>query len=271
MIHAAISCAKSPYPGGLGCGQLLIDTGDSSDLSADLPASVAKTLAEHGWSQRGGEHFCPVHDPAQAGDVVEITPVSYRPLGDSGWEVRIPGKPYAEGMAVNIEVRRRPDTDGDPASEMEPVSGTDANAAALEAFLALPGGEPGGAPPLGPDVIVRWPRTEGGIYGDGLTLNDLRALLAERGALRAFAPASRELEDPFYRPGGVYVSANGWWRFTCKVVVAGVAIGVEECLKDRLEPRFTKRNIWRSVRAAGCDFEVNPETGERLAGPAGEE
>lgn len=268
MLNAAITCAKSPYPGGLGCGQLFIDTLDSSDLSADLPEAIAKVLAEHGWAEVGGEHYCPVHNPAEAGDVVEIAPVRYRPLGASGWEARIPGNGHAQGMGVNIEIRPRTDnenTDG-PADELEPVSATDWAAESVKAFLAAWAVD---GHSVTRDCEVAVTRAGDELYA--LTEPDLGALLAERAALRALAPGERDGEDPFYRPGGVYVSANGWWRFTCRAVVAGVALGVEECLKDRIEPRFTKRNIWRSVRAAGCDYEVDPETGDPLNPRDGEE
>lgn len=272
MLNAAITCVKSPSPGWPGgCGQLFLDASDP----AGVADAITRALAEHGWSERDGEHFCPVYDPAQAGDVLEIEPGRYRPLGDSGWEARIPpGQRFAEGAVVSIEIRQRLGADpGDaPPDEPEPVSTTDEAAAALDAFLnASPGDASEDGQNLGPDVIVRWPRTEGGIYGNGLTEDDLRGLLAERAAARALAPDSREHEDPFYRPGGVYVSVNGWWRFTCKAVIAGVALGVEECLKERAEPRFTKRNIWRSVRAAGCDYEVDAATSEPLAALTGEE
>ncbi len=84
--------------------------------------------------------------------------------------------------------------------------------------------------------------------------DDLWALLDERAALRALAPQDRSAigdDEEFFVPGHVYLSANGWWRFECAAVAAGVALGRELCLKDRAKPGFTRSQVWKSVKPAG--------------------
>lgn len=250
MLSAAITCAKSSAFNGPRCEPLYLDLADP----AELPEVAAKALGEAGWTERDSEHYCPRHDPADVGEELEIG-ARYVPVGDSGWEIRVPPSPAADtGVTWLLEIRRAPDAQ-EPA-ETEPVSATDWSVATIGAFLAAWAVD---GHPQGRDCEIALTRRGDELHA--LTEPDLGALLFERAGLRALAPDSRYGDDPFYRPGGVYVSENGWWRFTCKAVAAGIALGVEECLKDRMEPRFTRRNVWRSVRPAGCDTEVGAESG----------
>lgn len=261
MLNAAISCARNSPANGRHCEPLYLDPIDPRDL----PVAIAKAIAEHGWSEIDGEHYCPVHNPADAGEILEVGHV-YAPVKDTGWEIRVPPSPFAQpGTVFLLEIRPRSAhsssdavPDG-PETAPEPVSATDAAADAIAGFLAAWAVD---GHPVARDCEIT--ATSHGGTMLALTFPDLNDLLAERAAVRALAPDARDGEDPFYRPGSVYVSENGWFRFTCQTVVAGIALGVEECLKDRQEPRFTKRNVWRSVRAAGCDYEVGPRTGEPI-------
>jgi len=104
MLFGVISCAKSALSMGRTCGHLQFDITDP----AGLADQAAKQLAEHGWTMVGGEHFCPRHNPSDAGVLLEIAPFAYVPVGDSGWEIRLPETGYVQGE-IQVEVRRRPD------------------------------------------------------------------------------------------------------------------------------------------------------------------
>ena len=107
MLHGVISCAKSAPSAGRMCGHLQFDITDP----AALADQAAKQLAENGWTVADGEHYCPRHNPTDAGALLEIRPVVYVPVGDSGWEIRLPETGFALGE-IQVEVRRRPDTAG---------------------------------------------------------------------------------------------------------------------------------------------------------------
>lgn len=107
MLFGAISCAKSAPGMGRPCGHLQFAITDPAAL-ADL---AAKQLAEHGWTTVGGEHYCPRHNPSDAGALLEIAPFVYVPVGDSGWEIRLPETGYVQGE-IHVEIRRRPDAAG---------------------------------------------------------------------------------------------------------------------------------------------------------------
>lgn len=93
----------------------------------------------------------------------------------------------------------------------------------------------------------------------------------ELGDLRALAPSKEQRtrlgDDPeFFQPGHVYTSTNGWFRFTCEVVVAGVALGFEDCLKIPSAPR--SRRIWMTVKPEGCWKEADAaDTDSSRLGP----
>lgn len=98
MIRVAITCAKSSM--GRPCPAL-----DERIPPADAPAWYAKAIADHGWHvDSDGATYCPQHNPTDAGTVVSIVKGEYRPLGESGWEARLP-EDYS-GM-VHIEIRQQ--------------------------------------------------------------------------------------------------------------------------------------------------------------------
>lgn len=106
MIHVAIICAKnSPTTGRSGrfCPALEDDipVDDVSDWHA-------KTLAEHAWTvDDDGNAYCPRHNPDDAGTIWSVTHV-YRPIGDSGWEARLP-----EDWSGGVDLEIRPCRGGD--------------------------------------------------------------------------------------------------------------------------------------------------------------
>lgn len=89
---------------------------------------------------------------------------------------------------------------------------------------------------------------------------EVMRLRRELEPLAALAPGVRDESDAaeFFKPGHTYLSANGWFKFTCHVVVAGVALGIEEQVKgfELHRPLIAKRRVWKSVRVAGCDTDV---------------
>lgn len=95
MLNAAITCAQSSPATGQHCQQLYLDITDP----AEFPAAVEKALADAGWSEKDGAHFCPRHDPADVGETFEVT-TRYAPIVDTGWEVRVPPSPWAETGAT---------------------------------------------------------------------------------------------------------------------------------------------------------------------------
>lgn len=110
MLTAAISCEKSTVTGGARCEPLYLELADP----AELPEAVAKALGAAGWTEKGGEHFCPRHDPAEVGETFEVG-YRYTPIPDTGWEVRMPPSEFsAMGLDVTwrLEIRRTPDSGG---------------------------------------------------------------------------------------------------------------------------------------------------------------
>jgi hypothetical protein len=118
MIHVLIRCAKSPgrtvaAPDG-GCPEF-----QAALAPHNIEAWVEKTLRENGWYTHPDrdDYYCPVHNPSDQGVVMPVNH-AYRPLGNSGWEARLP-----QGFqgSVNIEIRpRRRFTASDP----QPPAGT---------------------------------------------------------------------------------------------------------------------------------------------------
>lgn len=106
MLSAAITCARSSATAGAHCQQLYLDRADPNDM----PAAVAKALGAAGWTEKGGEHFCPRHDPAEVGEIFEVG-FQYTPIPGTGWEVRVPPSEFsAMGLDVTwrLEIRRTP-------------------------------------------------------------------------------------------------------------------------------------------------------------------
>lgn len=108
MLFGVISCAKSAPGAGRMCGHLQFDVTDPAAL-VDL---AAKQLAEYGWTVTDGEHYCPRHNPSDSGVLLEIAPVVYVPVGDSGWEIRLPDAGHVQGE-IQVEIRQRPSTTED--------------------------------------------------------------------------------------------------------------------------------------------------------------
>lgn len=99
MIYVTLVCVKSRTSSGPGCPQY-----DEKINPEDATAWYRRTIAEHGWNIHGGETYCPAHNPTDAGQVVEVTRhPAYVPLGDSGWEARLPDS--LDWNAVPIEIR----------------------------------------------------------------------------------------------------------------------------------------------------------------------
>jgi hypothetical protein len=103
MIHVAIVCAHSSPFAGRFCR--VLEDNIPPETAADW---YAATLAEHAWTvDGGGLAYCPRHNPANRGAEFDIVQGEYRPLGDSGWEARLP-ESYSvmEGASARIEVRQ---------------------------------------------------------------------------------------------------------------------------------------------------------------------
>lgn len=102
MIHALIRCAKSTgrtvaEPDG-GCPEF------QATLAPDLVEEWAeKTLRDSGWytDPDSDDYYCPAHNPTEQGVVIPVNH-TYRPLGESGWEARLP---LGYHGAVDIEIR----------------------------------------------------------------------------------------------------------------------------------------------------------------------
>lgn len=99
MIYVTLVCAKSRTSCGPGCPQY-----DEKIDPEDAAAWFGRTVAEHGWTVHQGETYCPEHNPTDAGQVVEVPHhPAYAPLGESGWEARLPDS--LDWDAVPIEIR----------------------------------------------------------------------------------------------------------------------------------------------------------------------
>ncbi len=79
-------------------------------LTPDDPGTEAteRALADAGWTIRDGKHYCPRHNPDEAGDRVTVTTAGYTHLGRGVW-ARIPWSPFPVGVAT-LEVQVRPQT-----------------------------------------------------------------------------------------------------------------------------------------------------------------
>lgn len=104
MLNAAIYCAKSTALNCRPCETLYLDPTDP----AELPATIAKAIAEHGWREVDGEHYCPRHNPADAGEPLEVSE-QYQPFKDTGWEIRVPPSEHPNIVSfARLEIRRTP-------------------------------------------------------------------------------------------------------------------------------------------------------------------
>lgn len=104
MLSAAISCDRSSVTSGARCEPLYLNLANA----AELLEAAAKALGAAGWTEKGGEHFCPRHDPADVGETLEVG-FQYTPIPGTGWEVRVPPSEFsAMGLDVTwrLEIRR---------------------------------------------------------------------------------------------------------------------------------------------------------------------
>lgn len=101
MISVALMCGGQSVTNGVRCPVLT----DNVPV-ADVEAWYERQLAEHGWTMHDGRPYCPRHNPTKAGAIVDLTDQEYVPIGDSGWEARLPtgGPSWAK-----VEVRQRRD------------------------------------------------------------------------------------------------------------------------------------------------------------------
>jgi hypothetical protein len=103
MIYASIVCAKSRPSYGLPCQQF-----DERLTPGQVEKWAEATLREHGWHvDEIGDCFCPMHNPADSGALVDVcSGVAYRPLGDSGWEARVPDATVPTQYRIEIRPTR---------------------------------------------------------------------------------------------------------------------------------------------------------------------
>jgi hypothetical protein len=73
------------------------------DLTEPVPDGFPAELERAGWVERDGKHYCPKHDPAKQGQLVQIG-MDYVELAP-GVRVRWPGADRA-GDSFPIEVQR---------------------------------------------------------------------------------------------------------------------------------------------------------------------
>src|SRR5487761_1349421 len=101
MIQVAIVCAKGGAVGAPFCEALC------ENLAPDqVEAWVDKTLREHGWDTDDQDaYYCPKHNPTEQGVVVSVN-YAYKPLGESGWEARLPAEPRYGTVDIEIRPRR---------------------------------------------------------------------------------------------------------------------------------------------------------------------
>lgn len=66
-------------------------------------------------------------------------------------------------------------------------------------------------------------------------------------------------DAPFFQPGHTYLSANGWFRFTCDRVIDGIAIGKQEEHPGWNPPT---RQVWHGVMEEDCWTDI---TGSSMA------
>jgi len=103
VIHVLIACAKSTgrtvSAPESGCPEF-----QATLAPHNIEAWVEKTLAENGWYTHPDrdDYYCPAHNPTDQGVVMPVDH-AYRPLGDSGWEARLP-----QGFLAGVEIEIRP-------------------------------------------------------------------------------------------------------------------------------------------------------------------
>lgn len=93
----SIRCEKDGV--GSQCGWVSWDT-MTPDIA--IPAGILQDMADRGWVERDGKHYCPRHDPQTEGQMVKIS-VSYTEVAP-GVHVRDP-RATQEGDFSMIEVR----------------------------------------------------------------------------------------------------------------------------------------------------------------------
>lgn len=104
MIHVTLTCTNNHgFTSGDPC----------PDFHATIEPYAAeawyhRTILDNAWTIENGNTYCPRHNPADNGAILEIkNGDDYQPIGDSGWEIRMPRHRSAPRW-TNVEVRKRP-------------------------------------------------------------------------------------------------------------------------------------------------------------------
>lgn len=99
MYYVSITCEKS----GTGLKQCHSLWWETNELAAPIPDHISAKMAEGGWIEQAGKHYCPKHDPAEQGEILQVS-LSYREIAP-GVRVRWPGAAQ-EGDSYPLEVHR---------------------------------------------------------------------------------------------------------------------------------------------------------------------
>jgi hypothetical protein len=98
MYHVSITCEKSAS-----FERCHGWSWQTNDLAAPVPDHISIKIAEYGWIEQDGKHYCPKHNPAEQGEILQVS-LSYREIAP-GVRVRWPGA-SAEGDSYPLEVHR---------------------------------------------------------------------------------------------------------------------------------------------------------------------
>lgn len=102
-VTLTIHCAKGVGAGCAGPTDLVVRAETASEAADRIP----ELLAGRDWVERGGEYFCPRHDPADEGEIARIGR-DYSPLADTGFEARLAywaGPGVVDPPRIPIEIR----------------------------------------------------------------------------------------------------------------------------------------------------------------------
>lgn len=101
MIHVALTCTRSTRYNGDPCTEF-----HATIDPAEAEAWYRRTITENAWTEEDRKPYCPRHDPADCGAVIQVKHGDdYEPIGDSGWEMRLPRDGSSIGHA-RVEVRQ---------------------------------------------------------------------------------------------------------------------------------------------------------------------
>lgn len=101
MIHVTLACSSSMTVNGFGCPSFHPPAHVKFE---EVDGWINATLAEHGWTTLGDAHYCPQHDPATTGEIIQIG-TDYTELAP-GVRVRLPGSSHIFGDTFPLEVLR---------------------------------------------------------------------------------------------------------------------------------------------------------------------